>query len=228
MFPFFSKKEKRAVPQHIAIAGSGSKEYAQKHGLTFEQASAIKLNNIKEYITICKEEKVKELTIYLLPLEAENSQLFSALMDSFVDFFKVLEFQEVKVKVIGKWYDLPGRVIDPIKAAIEKTQNKEGLTLTLCLNYDGQQEIVDAAQLLARQVKANKLDPEAITKDALKGNLYSSSCLPVELVVRLGTLKMSSLLLWHLPHAKVFATKKSWQEFTGRDLRDAIAWWQQW
>lgn len=227
MFNLFSKK-KKLVPQHIAIAGSGSKQYAERHGLTFEQASAIKLNNIKEYVTICSEEGVKELTIYLLPLEAENSQLFSVLMDSFVAFFKMLEDQEVRVNVIGKWYDLPGRVIEPMKTAIEKTQNKEGLKLTLCVNYDGQQEIADAAQLLARQVKAGKLDPEAITKDALKGNLYSSSSVPLDLVVRLGTLKMSSLLLWHLPQAKVFATKKSWQEFTGRDLRDAIAWWQQW
>ncbi len=232
MFEFFAKKQTKELPKHIAIAGSGSKQYAEKNNLTFEQASALKIVNIKEYIKLCKEIGIKELTLYLLPLETENTQLFSTVMDSFVKFFNELllwtVMENVNVSVLGKWYDLPGRVIDPIKELVQRSKDGAQMRVNLCLSYDGQEEIVDACKLLARQVQAGKLDPEAITKSSIKGNLYSSSIPAPDLVVRLGTPRMSSLLLWDLPHAKVFTTKKTWQEFTGRDLRDAMAWWQQW
>ena len=230
MWGLFGRKPKR-LPRHIAVAGSGSKEYAQRAGLTFSQAYDLKFKNIKDYFTACVELNIPTFTVHLLPLQFEDNPLFTHLVDSLITFINELKSStlivdnKVKVTVLGKWYDLPGRLVEPIKELVHATQDNDSFFLNLCINYDGQQEIVDAANVLARQVQAGKRDPTSIDKNALKENLASSYFVPPDLVVRMGSPTMTSVLLWDLPHAKMYLSPKSWQEFTKRDFEKAIEWW---
>ena len=48
------------------------------------------------------------------------------------------------------------------------------MTLNICMNYGGRDEIAQAARNLAMQVKEGTLQPEDITVEALSGQMYSA------------------------------------------------------
>ena len=129
----------------------------------------------------------------------------------------------IKVSVLGKWYNLPNKIVEPIKKIIETTREHESFFVNLCINYDGREEIVDACKLIARKVRAEKIDPESIDKETIKDNAYSSYFIPPELIIINGKKNMkSSLLLWDSAVSSIYFSNTLWPDFSKGDLMDGI------
>lgn len=116
--------------------------------------------------------------------------------------WQLLREHQVRVAVLGKWYKLPENVVEQIKKTVTETKDFDKHFLNLCVNYDGQEEIVDACKLMAMQVKLGRLSPEGITRDMLKENLYSSGTLPPDIII-LPSDRLNTFLLWDAAKAKV-------------------------
>ena len=124
---------------------------------------------------------------------------------------------------MGKWYDIPGRAVDSIKSAIEETKDYDEFFLNFCVNYDGQEEIVDACKLVCRQVKAGKLEVESITKELIKENLYSSYYLPPDLIIKSGKKRSTcGFLLWDSAYSEIYFMDKYFPECKITDFLKAI------
>ena len=82
------------------------------------------------------------------------------------------------------------------KQVIESTKDYDFFFTNFCINYSGHDEIVDACRLIARQVKAGKIDPNSISRETIKENLYSSYFIPPDLIIKNGKATISGLLLW--------------------------------
>jgi undecaprenyl diphosphate synthase len=225
------KTEKGGVtrPNHVAFTTEGKTIWSRKHAIPISQVYKNSFETIRECIGLQLKLNIPITTYYLLSSNMSDLEQFSVLIDSFVEFFSEMKVSElihsnrIKVSVFGKWYDLPGRVIDPIKNIIENTMNYDNYFVNFCINYNGQEEIVDACKLLARQIKADRLDPDAITPDLLRENLYASSFLPPDLIIKNGLKKgKSDLLLWDSVHAFIHYTYKFWPDFEKRDFQEAI------
>ncbi len=216
------------LPRHIALITKGKHLYAQKHKLPIEEVyqrgNLITMSTISSSIKL----DIPITTFYLLSTKGEELEHFSTVVDSLTDFFNNLADKElinknkVKISVLGKWYDLQGKLVDSIKNIIEKTKEYDSYFVNFCVNYDGQEEIVDAVKLIARQIKAGKVDAELINKDLIKENIYSSYFLPPDLIIINGSKRTSDLLLWDSPNAKVYFTNKLWPDFDRNELMDAI------
>ena len=138
-------------------------------------------------VQLFKEQITKNLpimTIYLIPEYLTEKEHFPIYLDEFIPFLEEIRTSEtitqnkMKISAIGKWYDMPGRAVEAIKKTIEETKDYDEFFLNFCINYDGQEEIVDACKLIARKIKAEKLDVDAINKQLIKDNIYSSYFLP--------------------------------------------------
>ncbi len=216
------------LPRHIAFVTKGKHIYAEKHnipiGEVYKKSNLIILSTIASAVKL----NIPIVTFYLLSTKSEQLEHFSTVIDSLTEFFNELADKElihknkIKVSVLGKWYHLPGKIVDSIKNLMEKTKDYDGFFVNLCINYDGQEEIVDAVKLIARQVTAGKIDAELIDKDMIKENVYSSYFLPPDLVIINGSKRTSGLLLWDSPNAKVYFTNKLWPDFDRIELMDAI------
>jgi undecaprenyl diphosphate synthase len=220
---------KKIRPNHIAFTTEGKTVWAREHNVPIGEVYKKSFLLIKSAILTQIRENIAISTFYLLSSEMKDLEQFSELIDAFVDFFNELSESElimknrVKVSVFGKWYDLPGRVVDPIRAVIDATINNEDFFVNFCINYHGQEEIVDACKLIARQVKADKLDVDSVTRDMIRDNLYSSSFLPPDIIIKNGIRKgKSDLLLWDSMHAYIYYTGKLWPLFEKQDILDAI------
>jgi len=216
------------LPRHIALVTKGKHIYAEKHKIPIEEV--YKKSNVIILSTIASSVKlhIPVTTFYVLSTKTHELEHFSTVVDSLTEFFndlankEIIHKNQIKISVLGKWYDLPGKFVDSIKSLIEKTKEYDSYFVNFCINYDGQEEIVDAIKLISRQLKAEKLDAEMINKELIKENIYSSYFLPPDLIIINGSKTTSDLLLWDSPNAKVYFTNKLWPDFDRIELMDAI------
>lgn len=217
------------LPKHIAIVTKGKTLWAEKHPGPIEETYTKSFTIIRSTLLSAIKLKIPIITFYLLSTKMIEKEKYSLLMDQLKDFFddivarELIEKNNVKISVLGKWYDLPGRVVDSIKVALDKTKDNEDFFFNLAINYDGQEEIVDSVKLLARQIKADKLDADSISIDLIKENTYSSYFIPPDLIIVNGPTKMTNgLLLWDSSKSQIYFTNKLWPDFDRVEFMGAI------
>jgi len=225
---------KMRLPKHIAISMKGHDLWARDNRKSIEKTYESMFPRINELIRLQTSLDIPIITIHLLDTKTKESEYFSVLMDALAEFIESLAINpeifenKVKISVFGKWYNLPSRVIEPIKRAIDETKDYDSFFLNLCINYDGQEEIVDSCKLIGRKIQAKKIDFESIDAEMVKDNLYSSYFLPPDLIIETGTeKKIGGFLLWDSVHAVIYFSDINWMDFDEDDFIDAIAFYQE-
>ena len=87
------------------------------------------------------------------------------------------------------------------------------------MNYGGRAEIADAAQALARDVAAGRVDPGKVDERLLARYLDEPDMPDVDLFVRTsGEQRTSNFLLWQSAYAELVFTDTLWPDFDRRHL----------
>ena len=216
-------KEKR--PRHLIITLEDGKDAELG---SFEELFAKRNSIVMGLIETQAKLKIPVLTIQLMSSEKKSAEHIAAEAGAISELLgelskaEVIHANNVKVSVLGKWYDLPGQVVDSVKSVIDSTASYDHFFLNFCVNYSGRQEIVDACKLIARRVKAEREDPDTLTEAGIKESLYSSSVIPPELIIKNGGKKLPDVLLWDSPGARVYFSGKHWSEFGKVDFIRAL------
>jgi undecaprenyl diphosphate synthase len=130
----------------------------------------------------------------------------------------------VKVRVIGERRDLDPEILSLLEEAEELTKGNDQLTLVVAFNYGARQEIARAAARLAAEVKAGRLDPDAVTADLIGQNLDAPDLPDPDLIIRTsGELRLSNFLLWQAAYSELVFVPTYWPDFDRAALEDAIA-----
>ncbi|MBW3023084.1 di-trans,poly-cis-decaprenylcistransferase [Candidatus Woesearchaeota archaeon] len=226
-------KKKELLPKHIALDYNEYKVSGIK--IPPEQHFKSKLFKLKDFIDVQVRYGIPVMTVYLLSTNEKDNPHFSSVVEGLSVFFEDLAHEKrihnnkVKISVLGKWYNLPPKIVDSVKKLSEETREYDRFFLNFCVNYDGQEEIVDACKLIGKRIQAEKMDPDVLSKEAIKENLYSSYFLPPELMIVMnGKKNLSGFLLWDCINASVYFSDKNWSDFSGNDMIKAIAQYQKW
>jgi len=216
------------LPKHVAIIVDGCEEHAQKNNMPPADVYKTEFLNIKNAIKVGAKINIPIMTFFsrtTKPAEEETDQL--------VEFFNLLlnwdliHQNQIKISVLGKWYNLPQRLIEPIKKIISDTKEYDKFFINFCIQYNGQEEIVDACRLITQQVKLDKITPENINKSLVKENIYSSYFMPPDLMIVSGKKKTTGgLLLWDSADTKIHFTNTNWPDFGREDFLKSIAFYQ--
>lgn len=222
------------MPKHLAITVGGIGRYAKRHSTNITDSHKVAFEKINEIIKYQTVFDIPIITLYLINSNIHQDSEFSDIMDELSEFFRKLSMNtdifknKVKVSIFGKWYDLPGRVVENIKNVIDETKDYDNFFFNLCINYDGQEEIVDAFRILLRKALNERLDPDSIDKDMVKDNLYSSYFLPPDMMVKTGTGKrFHGFLLWDSRHALNYFSDVVFHDFKEKDLIKSIKYYQE-
>jgi undecaprenyl diphosphate synthase len=129
----------------------------------------------------------------------------------------------VRIRWAGRKPRLWRSVIDELQYAERMTAHNTKLTLTMCVNYGGRNEIVDAVRGLAEEVAAGRMKPSGITEKAIQRALYTPEMPDVDLFVRSsGEQRTSNFLLWQSAYAEMVFLDTLWPDFGRAQLWDAV------
>jgi undecaprenyl diphosphate synthase len=97
------------------------------------------------------------------------------------------------------------------------------LTLTMCVNYGGRIELVDAMRSIADDVAAGRLRPSAVSEKLIQRRLYRPDMPDVDLFLRSsGEQRTSNFLLWESAYAEFVFLDTLWPDFSRTDLWHGI------
>ena len=225
--------EKHRMPKHIAMTVGGLGRWSRKKGEELKAAHKRAFKKVEEIIRYQLCFDVPIITLYLINSRVKEARDFTETMDALAEFFKELLQNKdifknkIKVSILGKWYDLPSRVVEPIKRVIDETKDYDSFFLNLCINYDGQEEIVDACRLIVRKALLEKTDVESIDAIMVKDNIYSSYFLPPDVIIKTGTGKrLHGFLLRDSTLSLIYFSGILWHEFKEKDFIKAIKYYQ--
>ena len=127
----------------------------------------------------------------------------------------------VRVRWAGRRPKLWKSVIDELEVAEEMTRDNKVLTLTMCVNYGGRAEIVDAAATIARLAQAGRLNPERLDEKMFARYLDEPDLPDVDLFIRSsGEQRTSNFLVWQSAYAELVFLEALWPDVDRRHL-----WW---
>ena len=216
------------VPNHVAIIMDGNGRWAQNKGLKRtkgHQKGADVLKKISEYVY---DKKIKILSVFAFSTEnwKRDEEEIDYLMDLFIkafkDNFNMIKKKGVKVVFSGVKDKLSKKVIDTMdKMQIETKDNKNGI-FNICLNYGGQDEIVEATKKISALVKDNKIDIKDIDKQLFSKNLFNDLP-PIDLLIRTsGEYRISNFMLWQMAYAELYFTDTLWPDFNEEEFDKAL------
>lgn len=213
------------VPQHIGFILDGNRRWAKKHGLPVYEGHLAGYNALKDVLRATADSGVKFISLYTFSTENwkrkedEVSKIMKLVMRLFKTDIQELIDQEARLLVLGSKENLPAGMAEAIAEAEARTAHFTRVTICMCFNYGGQQEIVDAV----RKIAESGVAPDDITEETISQHLYSPDVPPVDLVVRTsGEQRISNFMLWRIAYSEFLFLEKYWPEMTPGDVAAII------
>lgn len=213
------------VPEHLGLILDGNRRWAKANGLSTVQGHRKGYENLKTISRAAIKMGVRYVSAYVFSSEnwQRDRQEVKDIMNilSWVLKHEVKQFhkEDIRLRVIGSKVKLGAAMLTAIHDAEKLTEHNTRGTILLCLDYSGQQEIVDAV----KQISSHGVAPEDITADMIAANLYAPDVPAPDLIVRTsGEQRLSNFMLWESSYSELMFDKKHWPDFSEADLERVI------
>ncbi|WOF24675.1 isoprenyl transferase [Microbacterium betulae] len=217
------------VPNHVAIVMDGNGRWANARGLPRIEGHRVGEETLLDVVAGAVQAGVRYLSVYAF--STENWKRSPDEVRFLMNFNREvlhrhrdqLNEWDVRMRWAGRKPRLWGSVIKDLQEAERLTAANRTMTLTMCVNYGGRLEIVDAVRELADEVKAGRLKPSAVTEKTIAKRLYVPDMPDVDLFIRSsGEQRTSNFMLWEAAYAEMVFLDVLWPDFSRTDLWDAI------
>lgn len=214
------------VPTHLGLVLDGNRRWAREHQLTVAQGHRRGYQNLKTVTRAAIKYGVRYVTAYVFSTEnwqrdrQEVNDIMKILGWALKHEIKNIHKEDIRLRVIGSKVKLGAALLTAIHDAEKLTENNTRGTLLLCLDYGGQQEIVDSLKAIVTSGTA----PEDVTTELVSKNLYAPDIPPLDLIIRTsGEQRLSNFMTWRSVYSELIFTKKYWPDFKEQDLLEAFA-----
>jgi len=215
------------VPRHVAIIMDGNGRWAKKRFMPRVAGHKRGLEAVRGMVKACIARGIEYLTLFAFSSENWRRPVeeVSFLMNLFVSALQgeigKLHANGVRLKVVGDLAAFEPRMIALIREGEAKTANNTKLTLTICANYGGRWDILQAMNQLAL---AHPEKAGHYGEADLAPHLAMAYAPEPDLFVRTGgEQRISNFLLWQLAYTEFHFTDTLWPDFDAAALDSAIA-----
>lgn len=213
------------IPRHIGYILDGNRRWAKQHGLPTYEGHLAGYNALKDVIEATADAGVEYISFYTFSTENWNRAeeevrgIFKLIRRLFKTDLKQLQKEGFHLVVLGDREGLPEDVIEMIEAAEGASREGTHATLAMCFNYGGQQEIVRAAQRIARE----GLAAESLDEATFARYLDHPDIPPCDLIVRTsGEQRLSNFMLWRSAYSELLFLDKYWPEMRHQDVQGIL------
>ncbi|WP_037844360.1 polyprenyl diphosphate synthase [Streptomyces sp. NRRL S-455] len=215
------------LPAHVAVIMDGNGRWAQQRGLPRHEGHRAGSGAVREMVHGALEVGLRHLTLYTF--STENWKRGTEEVDAILDLLRreltdnPFEDLDVRLRWHGRTGRLPAELTELLHLRERTTRTRTGLTLTMCIDYGGRDELTRTAAALARRVRAGHLDPDLITEEDFARHLPLADLPDVDLLWRTGSeQRTSNFLPWHTAYAELHFTPDLWPDTDRRHLWQAV------
>lgn len=214
-----------SVPRHIAIIMDGNGRWATRRFLPRVAGHKKGVDAVRTIVEACVERGVEYLTLFAFSSEnwRRPADEVSLLMRLFVTALErevsKLHTNGIRLRVVGDLSRFDAKLQDLIAGAERRTAGNTRLTLTICANYGGRWDIMQAVGKMMRE-NPGVTD---FTEEQLAPYLAMAYAPEPDLFIRTGgEERISNFLLWQLAYSEFYFTETYWPDFDAAALDLAI------
>jgi undecaprenyl diphosphate synthase len=217
------------LPRHVAIIMDGNNRFGRQHHLMQgggHHAGKDQLDLITQY---ARRRGIEVLTVFAFSSEnwqrpadevALLMQLFEQMLQEQVP--RMVK-QSIAVRFIGDRSKLTERLQDLMRVAEQKTATDAKMIMVIAVSYGGLWDMAQAAQRLAREVQAGRLDLSDINESRMQQEVEIGDLPPVDLLIRTGgEYRLSNFVLWQAAYAELYFTDTLWPAFDEAEFDRAL------
>ena len=220
--------ENIVIPKHVGIIMDGNGRWAKMRGKkrSFGHLEGSKtLENIALYAIECG---IQVLSVYAFSTDnfKRSKEEVDYLMNLFITMFnkkmKKIKDNDIKVIFSGRREPLREDVLASMDKIVEETKNNKRGILNICLNYGGQEEIVDATKKIVELVNNGELNIDDVDKNNFYKYLYNDLP-PLDLLIRTsGEFRLSNFMPYQSTYSEFYFTNTLFPDFDNREFDKAI------
>lgn len=217
------------IPSHVAIVMDGNGRWANQRGLPRIEGHRAGEQALLDVVAGAIQAGVSYMSVYAFSTENWNRspEEVRFLMGFNRDVLRrrrdQLDKWNVRIRWSGREPKLWSSVISDLREAERRTKSNTGLTLSMCVNYGGRAEIVDAVRELAAEVKSGTVKPSGIRESSIQKHLYLPDAPDVDLFIRSsGEQRTSNFQLWQAAYAEMVFMDTLWPDMSRVQLWAAI------
>ncbi len=214
------------VPRHVAIIMDGNGRWATQRGLPRTAGHRAGTENIRRLLERCADHGVQYVTLYAFSTEnwsrpEREVRFLIRLLGMFIRReLQNLHRNGVRIRHLGHGEALPKYLQTRVADAVALTEGNDRITLNLCFNYGGRDDITGAV----REIIAAGYRPEDVTEDVISAHLFTRESPDPDLVIRTGAeQRISNFLVWQSAYAELYFTDTLWPDFGREDIDLAFA-----
>ena len=214
--------------KHVAIIMDGNGRWAVNRGKKRTEGHKKGAEALREISECIYDKGVEVLSVYAFSTEnwKRDKEEVDYLMDLFIKAFKenfeAVKKKGVKVNFSGLRTKLSDKVLKAMDQMMEETKDYTKGVFNICLNYGGQDEILEASKKISKDVKEGIINIEDINKELY--NKYLFNDLPeIDLLIRTsGEYRISNFMLWQMAYSEMYFTDVLWPDFNEEELDKAL------
>ena len=217
--------------RHIAMIMDGNGRWAKKRFLPRVAGHKRGVESIRAMVRACLDRNVEYLTLFAFSSENWRRPIdeVTFLMGLFV---KVLDYEvrklhanNVRIRVVGDLDAFNPQIRQGISDAHSLTEGNTQLNLTICANYGGRWDLLQAFN----RMSVDQPGKAGTWNEAELAPYLSLSFAPEpDLFVRTGgEQRISNFLLWQLAYTELYFTEALWPDFRVEQLDAALNWFSQ-
>ncbi len=214
-----------SVPRHVAIIMDGNGRWATKRFLPRVAGHGKGVDAVRTIVEACIERGIQYLTLFAFSSEnwRRPPEEVSLLMRLFVTALRgevsKMHVNGVRLRVVGDLSRFDAKLQELIASAERRTANNNRLTVTICANYGGRWDVMQA---VGKMIAANPGTTD-FSEEQLAPYLAMAYAPEPDLFIRTGgEERISNFLLWQLAYTELYFTDTYWPDFDAAALDLAI------
>lgn len=227
------KGKTASLPRHVAVIMDGNGRWAERRGVSRLAGHNAGMLAMKEIIKRADVMGIKYLTVYAFSTEnwkrsqEEVGGIFNLLVKYVGSELAELDANNVRVRILGDWSQLPAAAKASIEKALAVTADNDGLQFAIALNYGGRQEILRAVKNICARVASGEIGEsdvtEAMIADALYTGTENGSIPDPDLIIRTsGEERISNFLLWQCAYSELAFSDSLWPDYTPDEFEKMV------
>lgn len=214
------------IPRHVAIVMDGNGRWAKKRFMPRFFGHKAGVDALVKTVLACADRGIDYLTVYAFSSEnwkrptEEVTGLMGLVLVAVAKYLTKLADKGVRIRIVGDRTQVSDKLREAWEQAETLTKDNTRITLSVCFNYGGRWDIVQAA----RQAMIAGVKPEELDEAKLASFMSLAHAPDPDLFIRTGgELRVSNFLLWQAAYSEFVFTDCLWPDFGDAELDAALA-----